>query len=240
MATPEPILALQRVCVYYGRLCAVRNVSLEIASGETVCIIGPNGAGKSTLLKAISRVIRPLEGSIRYRGHDTTDITPQRLVREGLIHVPEGRQIFPTMRVEENIEIGAYAVPRKTLRTDIEAVLDLFPRLRERRLQLAGTLSGGEQQMLALARALMGKPRLLMLDEPSMGLAPIVVSEIYQQINALRCTGVTVLLVEQNARVALRNSDRAIILRSGEIRHQGHSATLLDQGGIADLVLGYA
>ena len=236
---PEPVLALDKVSAFYGNLCAVRSVSLAIALGETVCIIGPNGAGKTTLLKSISRVLARVEGSIRYRGAATAGVTPQKLVSQGLIHVPEGRQIFASMTVEENIEIGAFAVPGGAARADIETALDTFPKLRERRKQLAGTLSGGEQQMLAMARALMGKPRLLMLDEPSMGLAPLVVNEIYRQVDLLRQRGVTILLVEQNARVALRNSDRALVMGSGEIRHQGRSADLLQDGAIASLVFGH-
>jgi branched-chain amino acid transport system ATP-binding protein len=239
MSKPEPVLVLDKVCAYYGKLCAVRDVSLEVAPGETVCIIGPNGAGKSTLLKAISHVLGRVEGSIRYRGASTAGVSPQKLVAQGLVHVPEGRQIFATMTVEENIEVGAFAVPGGATKPDIESALDLFPRLRERRKQLAGTLSGGEQQMLAMARALMAKPQLLMLDEPSMGLAPLVVNEIYRQVDLLRKRGVTVLLVEQNARIALRNSDRALVMASGEIRHQGGSSELLSEGSIASLVFGH-
>ena len=234
-----PVLALDKVSAFYGNLCAVREVSLSIAPGETVCIIGPNGAGKTTLLKSISRVLSRIEGSIHYRGVPTAGVAPQKLVSQGLIHVPEGRQIFASMTVEENIEIGAFALPGGATRPDMEAALDLFPKLRERRRQLAGTLSGGEQQMLAMARALMGKPRMLMMDEPSMGLAPLVVNEIYRQVDLLRQRGVTMLLVEQNARIALRNSDRALVMGSGEIRHQGRSADLLQGGAIASLVFGH-
>ena len=239
MSKPEPLLVLDKVCAYYGNLCAVRDVSLEVAPGETVCIIGPNGAGKSTLLKAISHVLGRVEGSIGYRGVSTAGVSPQKLVAQGLVHVPEGRQIFATMTVEENIEVGAFAVPGGATKPDIETALDLFPRLCERRKQLAGTLSGGEQQMLAMARALMAKPKLLMLDEPSMGLAPLVVNEIYRQVDLLRRRGVTILLVEQNARIALRNSDRALVMASGEIRHQGASRELLSEGSIASLVFGH-
>jgi branched-chain amino acid transport system ATP-binding protein len=239
MSKPDPVLVLDKVCAYYGNLCAVRDVSLEVAPGETVCIIGPNGAGKSTLLKAISRVLGRVEGAIRYQGASTAGVTPQKLVAQGVVQVPEGRQIFSTMTVEENVEIGAFAVPGGATRSDIESALDLFPRLRERRKQLAGTLSGGEQQMLAMARAIMAKPQLLMLDEPSMGLAPLVVSEIYRQVDLLRKRGVTILLVEQNARIALRNSDRALVMASGEIRHQGNSRELLSEGSIASLVFGH-
>jgi branched-chain amino acid transport system ATP-binding protein len=239
MPPPDSVLALDRVSAFYGNLCAVRDVSLDVLAGETVCIIGPNGAGKSTLLKSISRVLQRVDGKITYRGASTTGVAPQKLVAQGLIHVPEGRQIFPSMTVEENIEIGAFVVHGGASKEALDAALDLFPKLRQRRRQLAGTLSGGEQQMLAMARALMGKPQLLMLDEPSMGLAPLVVNEIYRQVDLLRQRGVTILLVEQNARVALRNSDRAVVMGAGEIRHQGRSADLLQDGAIASLVFGH-
>ena len=239
MSKPDPVLVLDKVSAFYGNLCAVRDVSLEVAPGETVCIIGPNGAGKSTLLKAISNVLGRVEGSIRYRGASTAGVSPQKLVAQGLVQVPEGRQIFATMTVEENIEIGAFAVAGGATKPDIEAALDLFQRLRERRNQLAGTLSGGEQQMLAMARALMAQPKMLMLDEPSMGLAPLVVNEIYRQVDLLRKRGVTILLVEQNARIALRNSDRALVMAAGEVRHQGHSSEFLREGLIASLVFGH-
>lgn len=234
----EPVLSLRNVAAYYGNLCAVRDVTLDINSGETVCIIGPNGAGKTTLLKSISRILNRVQGDIRYQGKATASLSPQQLVARGLIHVPEGRQIFAAMTVEENIEIGAYAVPSGMRKDEVTASLEMFPKLRERRRQLAGTLSGGEQQMLAMARALMGKPHLLMLDEPSMGLAPMVVGGIYRQVDLLRRKGVTILLVEQNARIALRNSDRAVVMASGEIRHQGKSSDLLNEGAIASLVFG--
>lgn len=234
----EPVLSLRNVAAYYGNLCAVRDVTLDINSGETVCIIGPNGAGKTTLLKSISRILNRVQGDIRYQGKATASLSPQQLVARGLIHVPEGRQIFAAMTVEENIEIGAYAVSSGMRKDEVTASLEMFPKLRERRRQLAGTLSGGEQQMLAMARALMGKPHLLMLDEPSMGLAPMVVGEIYRQVDLLRRKGVTILLVEQNARIALRNSDRAVVMASGEIRHQGKSSDLLNEGAIASLVFG--
>ena len=239
MSKPDPVLVLDKVSAFYGNLCAVRDVSFEVAPGETVCIIGPNGAGKSTLLKAISNVLGRVEGSIRYRGASTAGVSPQKLVAQGLVQVPEGRQIFATMTVEENIEIGAFAVAGGATKPDIEAALDLFPRLRERRNQLAGTLSGGEQQMLAMARALMAQPKMLMLDEPSMGLAPLVVNEIYRQVDLLRKRGVTILLVEQNARIALRNSDRALVMAAGKIRHQGRSSEFLSEGSIASLVFGH-
>jgi branched-chain amino acid transport system ATP-binding protein len=234
----DAVLSVSKLCAYYGNLCAVRGVSFDVHPGETVCIIGPNGAGKTTLLKAISGMLGKVEGTIRYRDRVLAGTPPQARVQQGLIHVPEGRQIFAAMTVEENIEVGAYARPRGASREEMEPVLDLFPRLRERRRQLAGTLSGGEQQMLAMARAIMGRPRLLMLDEPSMGLAPLVVAEIYRQVDRLRHQGVTILLVEQNARIALKNSDRALVMASGEIRHEGRCADLLQGEAVADIVFG--
>ena len=235
----ETVLAVDKLCAYYGNLCAVRDVSFDIAKGETVCVIGPNGAGKTTLLKAISGTLAKVTGSVRYQGDSLAGVAPEKRVGRGLVHVPEGRQVFTSMTVEENIEMGAYSRRGAELSADIESALTLFPRLMERRRQLAGTLSGGEQQMLAMARAVMGRPQLLMLDEPSMGLAPLVVAQIYKQVQALRAQGVTILLVEQNAKIALRNSDRALVIASGEIRHQAKSVDLLNAGSIAGLVFGH-
>jgi branched-chain amino acid transport system ATP-binding protein len=235
----ETVLSVDKLSAFYGNLCAVRDVSFDVARGETVCVIGPNGAGKTTLLKAISGTLAKTSGALRYQGESAVGIAPESRVARGLIHVPEGRQVFTSMTVEENVEMGAYARHRSSLKADVEGALKLFPRLMERRKQLAGTLSGGEQQMLAMARAVMGCPQLLMLDEPSMGLAPLVVAEIYRQVQALREQGVTILLVEQNAKIALKNSDRALVIASGEIRHQAQSADLLKDGSISGLVLGH-
>ena len=235
----ETVLAVDKLCAFYGNLCAVRDVSFAVEKGETVCVIGPNGAGKTTLLKAISGTLAKVTGSVRYRGESLAGVAPEKRVGRGLVHVPEGRQVFTSMTVEENIEMGAYSRHGADVDSEAEAALKLFPRLMERRKQLAGTLSGGEQQMLAMARAVMGRPRLLMLDEPSMGLAPLVVAEIYKQVKALREQGVTILLVEQNAKIALKNSDRALVVASGEIRHQANSADLLKDGNITGLVLGH-
>ena len=235
----DTVLSVDKVSAFYGNLCAVRDVSFEVARGETVCVIGPNGAGKTTLLKAISGTLAKTTGAVRYQGKAMTGVAPESRVSRGLIHVPEGRQVFTSMSVEENIEMGAYACRSSNPKADIEGALELFPRLSERRKQIAGTLSGGEQQMLAMARAVMGRPQLLMLDEPSMGLAPLVVAEIYRQVQALRAQGVTILLVEQNAKIALKNSDRALVIASGEIRHYAKSADLLKDGSIAGLVLGH-
>ena len=235
----EPLLVLTGVSAYYDKLCAVRDIDLEIAPGETVCVIGPNGAGKTTLLKAISGVLRSVTGTIRFGGADVGARTPQSRVAQGLIHVPEGRQIFSSMTVQENIRIGAYTRRPPAGAEEFEAMLALFPRLQERRRQLAGTLSGGEQQMLAMARALMAKPRLLMLDEPSMGLAPIVVAEIYRQVAMLKARGVTILLVEQNAKLGLQHADRALILGAGAARYQGACADILRDRSLSSLVFGH-
>ena len=235
----ETVLAIDKLCAYYGNLCAVRNVSFDVAKGETVCVIGPNGAGKTTLLKAISGTLAKVTGAVNYQGKSLIGVAPEKRVGRGLVHVPEGRQMFTSMTVEENIELGGYSRHGADLVSDAESALKLFPRLMERRKQLAGTLSGGEQQMLAMARALMGHPQLLMMDEPSMGLAPLVVAEIYKQVHALREQGVTILLVEQNAKIALKNSDRALVIASGEIRQQASSADLLKDGAIAGIVLGH-
>jgi branched-chain amino acid transport system ATP-binding protein len=235
----ETVLAVDKLCAFYGNLCAVRDVSFNVAKGETVCVIGPNGAGKTTLLKAISGTLAKVTGTVRYQGESLAGMAPEKRVGRGLVHVPEGRQVFTSMTVEENIEMGAYSRHGADLAADVQNALQLFPRLMERRKQLAGTLSGGEQQMLAMARAVMGRPRLLMLDEPSMGLAPLVVAEIYKQVQALREQGVTILLVEQNAKIALRNSDRALVIAAGEIRHEANSADLLMDGAVAHLVLGH-
>ena len=234
----DKVLSVDKLSAYYGNLCAVRDVSFDVAKGETVCVIGPNGAGKTTLLKAISGTLAKTTGSIRYQGEAVNGVAPEKRVGRGLIHVPEGRQVFTAMTVEENVEMGAYS-RGGDVAADLESALELFPRLMERRRQLAGTLSGGEQQMLAMARAVMGRPQLLMLDEPSMGLAPLVVAEIYRQVQVLRERGVTILLVEQNAKIALKNSDRALVIASGEIRHHARSADLLQDGAIAGLVLGH-
>ncbi|WP_428249653.1 ABC transporter ATP-binding protein [Ferrovibrio sp.] len=235
----DPILRLENVSAYYGNLCAIRDVSFAISPGETVCLIGPNGAGKTTLLKAISGVLDKVQGEIHYLGQPAPRSKPQMMVAQGLIQVPEGRQIFAGMTVAENIRIGGFKQRGTDQAEMVEHVLSIFPRLRERRDQLAGTLSGGEQQMLAMGRALMGKPKLLMLDEPSMGLAPLVVREIYREIAKLRDLGVTILLVEQNAKIALNIASRAIILSAGEMRYQGDSATLLGDKDLKSIVFGH-
>ncbi|MGO9359374.1 MAG: ABC transporter ATP-binding protein [Xanthobacteraceae bacterium] len=216
-----PLLSATGVSVAYGKVEAVRAVSLEVAAGEIVTIVGANGAGKTTLLNAMMGIL-PLDGSVAFAGKDISHRDIEDRVAAGLSLVPEHRELFASMTVEENVELGAFR-GRRTLEA-FEQVYALFPRLKERRTQLAGTLSGGEQQMLAMGRALMGKPKLLMLDEPSLGLAPRIVADIFKIIGDLRQTGVSVLLVEQNARAALRIADRAYVMELGEFVLSGAAA----------------
>ena len=235
---PDPLLSLSGVSAYHGSLCAVREISFEVRAGETIAIIGPNGAGKTSLLRAISGVMDKVRGSIRLDGADIARRSPQQRVGLGLVHVPEGRQIFTAMTVEENIRIGGFLRRDDGRQASFDEALSMFPRLTERRHQLAGTLSGGEQQMLAMARALMARPKVLMLDEPSMGLAPMIVNEIYRQVRQLRQRGVTILLVEQNAKLALENSDRALVLATGTLRHEGTSASVAQDRSLGSLLFG--
>ena len=234
----DPLLSLSGVSAYYGSLCAVRVISFDVRLGETIAIIGPNGAGKTSLLRAISGVMDKVRGSIRLDGADIARRSPQQRVGLGLVHVPEGRQIFTAMTVEENIRIGGFLRRDDGRQASFDEALSMFPRLTERRHQLAGTLSGGEQQMLAMARALMARPKVLMLDEPSMGLAPMIVNEIYRQVRQLRQRGVTILLVEQNAKLALENSDRALVLATGTLRHEGTSASVAQDRSLGSLLFG--
>ncbi|MGP8123472.1 MAG: ABC transporter ATP-binding protein [Xanthobacteraceae bacterium] len=216
-----PLLSATGVSVAYGKVEAVRAVSLEVAAGEIVTIVGANGAGKTTLLNAMMGIL-PLDGSVAFAGKDISHRDIEDRVAAGLSLVPEHRELFASMTVEENVELGAFRGRRTT--EAFEQVYTLFPRLKERRTQIAGTLSGGEQQMLAMGRALMGKPKLLMLDEPSLGLAPRIVADIFKIIGDLRQTGVSVLLVEQNARAALRIADRAYVMELGEFVLSGAAA----------------
>lgn len=222
------MLELKNINVYYGAIHALKNVSLKIEEGEIVTLIGANGAGKSTTLKAISGIQKVQSGEILLNGKNITSLSAPNIVKLGLSHVPEGRRIFSKMSVMENLEMGAYTRKDKTeVKRDFEKVFSLFPRLDERKEQIAGTLSGGEQQMLAIGRALMSRPRLLLLDEPSMGLAPIIVSEIFSIIKEINRAGTTVLLVEQNAFMALGAADRAYIIRTGEIETEGNAKEML-------------
>ena len=232
------LLALQSLEVAYGGIRAVKGIDLEVKQGETVCLIGANGAGKTTTLRAITGLVRPAAGQVRYDGADITALRVHEIARRGLALVPEGRGIFPQLTVDENLAMGAYARRDAAVGADRDRAYGLFPRLAERRRQLAGTLSGGEQQMLAIGRALMGRPRLLLLDEPSMGLAPLMVERIFEVIRAIAAEGVTLLLVEQNARLALEASHRGYVLESGAVSLSGEARALLDDPRIRRAYLG--
>jgi branched-chain amino acid transport system ATP-binding protein len=229
------LLEVKGLEVHYGGIRAVKGIDLQVAQGELVCLIGANGAGKTTTLKAISRLL-PSSGTIAYNGNDVSDAKVHELPRKGLVMVPEGRGIFPQLTVEENLAMGAYA--RGGASGSTEKQYTTFPRLKERRLQVAGTLSGGEQQMLAIARALMAEPKLLLLDEPSMGLAPMMVARIFDVVREVAQRGVTILLVEQNARLALELAHRGYVMESGEITLAGPAQELLANPKIREAYLG--
>ena len=217
-----PLLALERVAISYGGIQAVKGIDIVVGEGELVCLIGANGAGKTTTLKGICGLLPTAGGTIRYAGDDITGQPAFTLVRRGLCLVPEGRGVFGALTIEENLAMGAYARrDRDAVRGDVERVFTLFPRLRERRRQTGGTLSGGEQQMLAIARAMMSRPRLLLLDEPSMGLAPLMVQKVFETILSVSKEGVTILLVEQNAKLALDLADDVVILNTGHVAFRG-------------------
>ncbi len=232
------LLEIRGLEVRYGGIRAVKGIDLEIAAGELVCLIGANGAGKSSTLRAVSGLAPAAPGSIRFGGRDLAGIPAFARARAGLVMVPEGRGVFAQLSVEENLAMGAYARADAGVATDRARVFELFPRLAERRRQTAGTLSGGEQQMLAIGRALMSRPRLLALDEPSMGLAPIAAQKILQVIRDINSTGVTVLLVEQNARSALALAHRAYVMESGEITLSGEARALLADPRVREAYLG--
>ncbi len=234
------LLEIRSLEVRYGGIRAVKGIDLEIAAGELVCLIGANGAGKSSTLRAISGLAPIAPGSIRFGGRDLAGIPAFARARAGLVMVPEGRGVFAQLSVEENLAMGAYARADAGVASDRARVLELFPRLAERRRQTAGTLSGGEQQMLAIGRALMSRPKLLALDEPSMGLAPIAAQKILQVIRDINSTGVTVLLVEQNARSALALAHRAYVMESGEITLSGEARALLADPRVREAYLGEA
>lgn len=222
------MLELIDVNVYYGAIHALKNINIKVNEGEVVTLIGSNGAGKSTTLKAISGMQKPKSGEIRLNSENINALKAPDIVRLGISHVPEGRRIFSKMSVMENLEMGAFIRTDKIeIKKDYEKIFSLFPRLLERKVQLAGTLSGGEQQMLAIGRALMSRPKLLLLDEPSMGLAPIIVKEIFSIIKDINKAGTTVLLVEQNAYMALNAADRAYIIRNGEIEMEGNAKEMI-------------
>jgi branched-chain amino acid transport system ATP-binding protein len=220
------LLSIKGLEVRYGGIRAVKGVDLEVAEREFVCLIGANGAGKTTTLKAVCGLLAQVSGSVRYAGHDILGKRVHELARRGLALVPEGRGIFPQLTVEENLAMGAYTRSDAEVARDREAVYMLFPRLFERQRQTGGTLSGGEQQMLAIGRAMMSRPKLLLLDEPSMGLAPIMVEKVFEAIRAIAAQGVTILLVEQNANIALQASSRAYVIESGLITLSGESRAL--------------
>ena len=232
------MLELQDLHVAYGGIRALKGVSLQVGEGEIVTLIGANGAGKSTTLRTISGLEHAQAGKILYNGVDITGKPSKYMVQEGLILVPEGRLIFPDMTVLENLRIGAYLRKDRSVEKDIDRMYELFPRLKERSWQMAGTLSGGEQQMLAVGRALMSKPKLLMMDEPSLGLAPLVVQDIFSIIRTIRDSGVTVLLIEQNANAALKIADRGYVLETGMIALEGSGQELLSNPAVRAAYLG--
>ena len=231
------ILEIKHLGMYFGGIHAVDDINIEVEEGKIVTLIGANGAGKSTTLRSISGVIHPQEGEILFRGENILGLSPDKIVSQGLSLCPEGRHVFPNLTVLENLKIGAY-LRKDSLDEDLEYVYSLFPRLKERHWQLAGTLSGGEQQMLAVGRSLMAKPKLLMLDEPSLGLAPLVVKDIFSILRTINENGVTVLLVEQNANMALKIADKAYVLETGHITMEGTGAELLADEGIKEAYLG--
>jgi len=235
------MLALSRLELAYGGIQAVKGIDLEVGEGELVCLIGANGAGKTTTLKGICGLLPVQAGTIAYRGEDVTGRPAFRLVRSGLAMVPEGRGVFGALTIEENLVMGAYIRTDKAgIAADIGRVFDLFPRLKERRRQTAGTLSGGEQQMLAMGRAMMSRPKLLLLDEPSMGLAPLMVQKVFETIMTISAEGVTMLLVEQNAKLALEVSGRGYVMESGEITLAGEAKALLHDPKVRAAYLGEA
>ena len=231
------LLEIRDLVVSYGAIKAVKGISFDVDRGELVTLIGANGAGKSTIMKSVSGIVRPQSGTIAFDGKPIQGQSSHRIVQMGLCQVPEGRQIFPKMSIQENLDMGAYT-RTGAYSQDIEEMYDMFPVLRERRRQMAGTLSGGEQQMLAVARAMMAHPKLLMLDEPSLGLAPLIVQDIFGMLKRIRAAGTTILLVEQNARMALGISDRAYVMETGRIVLTGTGNELLHNDRVIEFFLG--
>lgn len=233
------MLKINDIHVYYGAIHAIKGVSLDVPAGSVVTLIGANGAGKTTILRTISGLLSPREGSVHFEGEDTGKTKAQDLVRRGLVQVPEGRRIFAPLTVQDNLELGAYLRKDKgKIKEDMDNVFARFPRLEERKSQLAGTLSGGEQQMLAMGRALMSNPRVLLLDEPSMGLAPLLVEEIFRIVEELNKAGITILLVEQNAKMALSVANYGYVLETGKIVASGPAAELAASEEIKKAYLG--
>lgn len=231
------ILTINNLQVFYGGINAVKGISMSVPEGKIVTLIGANGAGKSTILKAISGIVKPKTAEILWKGENIVGKSPDKIVKSGIVLVPEGRRVFPNLTVKENLKIGAY-LRRDDLGADFEYVYKLFPRLKEREWQLAGTLSGGEQQMLAVGRALMSKPQLIMMDEPSLGLAPLIVQSIFEIIRTINNSGITVLLIEQNANMALQVADKAYVLETGRITLEGTGAELLENESVKEAYLG--
>ncbi|WP_276619188.1 ABC transporter ATP-binding protein [Syntrophomonas wolfei] len=233
------MLEVKGIDVYYGAIHALKGLSLEVEEGSIVTLIGANGAGKTTTLKSISGLLRPRNGAIMFKGSDISKVAPEKIVGLGISQVPEGRRVFSTMTVLENLEMGAYLrKDKKGIESDLENVFTRFPRLKERRKQTAGTLSGGEQQMLAIGRALMARPELMLMDEPSMGLAPLLVKEIFEIIKDINARGTTILLVEQNANMALSIANRAYVIETGEIVLEGTAEQLINSEEVKKAYLG--
>ena len=237
--TDEPLLSVAGIETYYGPIQAIRGISLEVAAGQIVTVLGANGAGKTTVLRTISGVLNPTRGKVRFQGRDIAGMTPDKVMRLGICHVPEGREIFPLLTVRENLMMGAFTRRDSEIARDLEMCQAYFPVLIERADQRAGLLSGGQQQMLAISRALMGRPRLLLLDEPSLGLAPLLVSQIFGIIRRINQEqGMAILLVEQNAHVALKTADYGHVLEVGRVVMRGHCAELLQKEDIKEFYLG--
>ena len=232
------MLAIEKLQVAYGKVQALWDVSFEVPDGEIVALVGANGAGKTTLLKTVSGLLRRQSGSITYEGKHIEEASPPEIVRHGVVHVPEGRKLFPEMTVIDNLLMGAFTVPQSERPQRLERVFDIFPVLKERRKQIAGTLSGGEQQMVAIGRGLMGGPKLLMLDEPSLGLAPILVEEVFRVITEINRLGVTVLLVEQNTQNALSLAHKGFVMELGRIALSGSGSELLANSNVRKAYLG--
>jgi branched-chain amino acid transport system ATP-binding protein len=233
------LLRIENLVARYGRITALKGISLHVDEGEIVALIGANGAGKTTTLRAISGLVKPASGAITFEGRDLRGVAPHEIVRLGIGHSPEGRRVFPRMTVRENLELGAFTrTSKREIAADTEQVLETFPRLHERIDQKAGTMSGGEQQMLAIGRALMGRPRLLLLDEPSLGLAPLIVQTIFNVIRAINARGTTILLIEQNASQALAVAARGYVLEVGAVAHEDSSANLSASPAVQAAYLG--
>ncbi|MGW0035929.1 ABC transporter ATP-binding protein [Gordonia sp. NPDC003376] len=238
-----PVLEVEDVVIHYGRIQALHGISLQVQAGELVTLLGANGAGKSTTMRGISGLAKTTTGDIRFKGESITRLAPHERVKRGIIQVPEGRRIFPGMTVLENLDMGCYGRrfgTKVSYQEAIDQVFELFPRLAERRKQFGGTMSGGEQQMLAIGRALMARPELLLLDEPSMGLAPMVIQQIFSIIARINAEGTTILMVEQNAQQALSRSDRGYILETGSITREGPGKDLLSDDAVREAYLGVA